>query len=218
MESGFDDAVVPVPDVFSHQRGVGLHGIFVEVVQDEDVDGISGKGAFPAHGQQTAGLTSDIEFLATADHSRIVFSGGFETGGGEYAFIEGGVDQLLDAAVEAAGEGLVVGGEDDSQGGIQPQQIGGQQPGGSGGFSVLRGHGDDQVADFPSGKSIQYPIVGLVEVFEAEGGLDPADEIGESSSGEFSGSLISARPLGRVGPAGVGWLDRLCLRGSGRVE
>ena len=195
MEAGFDDAVVPLPDIFADQGGVGFQGVFIEVVENKDIDGVSGEGAFTSHGHQSAVMAFYLEFFAVTDDSWAVFPGGFDAGCGEYTFIERGVDQLLDTAVESAGEGLAVGGEDDFQGGIQPQQIGGQQPGGCGGFAVLRGHGDDQVFDGSVGEGVQHLIIGLVERFEREGGSDRSYEIGEGSTGQFTGGLCGARPF-----------------------
>lgn len=43
VESGSSDSVVPLPYPFSDKRGVCFEGIFVEVVEDKEVHGVSGE-------------------------------------------------------------------------------------------------------------------------------------------------------------------------------
>lgn len=48
MQSGSSDGVVPLPGVVADNGGVCLHGIFEEIIQDEQVDAVSGEGSLSA--------------------------------------------------------------------------------------------------------------------------------------------------------------------------
>ena len=111
-------------------------------------------------------------------------------------------DSTLHAAVEFRSQRPGIGGDRNAQVGIEPQHVGRKQCRRADALAVLGRHGDDQPPDAPRGKGLQHPVIGPVEGFELEKGIDPEGEIGE---GRGRGRLRVVRkhqPLGKRRAAG----------------
>jgi len=67
---------------------------------------------------------------------------------------------------------------------------------------VLGRHGDDQPPDAPRGKGLQHPVIGPVEGFEFEKGIDPEGEIGEGRGRSRRRVVRKHQPLGKRRAAG----------------
>jgi len=169
---------VPLPAVLAHERRIGLHGILIEVVEQETVDAVARERTLAADRQQTALVPHDLDFVGRAD----VF-GRFRAAldrrvGKEFA-VFGRAEDALHAAVELRRQRRRIGGDGDPQIGIESQQIGRQQRRRPDALAMLGRHGDHQAADAPFGEGFEHAIIGAVEPLQFQKRIDRKCIIGK---------------------------------------
>ena len=171
VHTGLHDRGVPLPTVLPHDGRIGLHRIFVKVVENEAVHTVARERPLAADREQAAPVTDDLHLIGRTQVLRRPGSpldGRFR----EKGCIFGRIDDTLHAPVELRSQRSRIGGDGDPQIGIAPQQVGGQQGRSPDALAMLGRHGDDKPADAPGGECLQYAVVGLVKPPELQKGID----------------------------------------------
>ncbi len=162
---------VPLPAILARNGRIGLDSVFVEVVQDEDIDTIARQCSLAPDRQQLASTSDDLDLVSRTD-----IVGRFATLLDGRLRKEFGIllrlDNALHTSVELIGQRCRIGGYCHSQVGIESKQIGRQQRGRADRFAVLRRHRYDQTSNVPLGKHLQHPIVGAMEIGQCQKGID----------------------------------------------
>ncbi|WP_435746470.1 hypothetical protein [Nocardioides sp. SYSU DS0663] len=144
------------PTVWRQAFGVGLLLVLVRVVDDQEVDGLAGGGAFDADADDAALVAEGLEL--------VLLRGELRHGQAELGV---GLDLVADGLAEGLGELEAVGDDRDAQVGVAVEQPQREPDAGAEALALLRGHGDLLALDFAAGDG------GEAFVDEAEcGGLD----------------------------------------------
>ncbi len=178
---------------------MGLHGILVEVVEDEAVDAVARERPLAPHRENRTAAADDLRLVGRADISRGLRAALDGCFGKEFAVLAR-LDDALHAAVELRGEHPRVGGDRHATVGVEPQQVGGQQRRSPDALAVLRRHGDDQAADAPLGEGLQQPVIGSVKGLQLQKRVDRTGEVGEGRLHGIGKKRFKkgARPEGRT--------------------
>lgn len=109
METGPHYGGIPFPAVIPNHGGIGLHGVFVKVVEYEDIHIVAGKRAFTPYGDQLSFMALHLDVGSSPDAVR--FGRERPDGGpGEKFAVRLGIHYALGPFIEPGGERSVIGG------------------------------------------------------------------------------------------------------------
>lgn len=182
VHAGAHHRGVPLPAILADDRRVGLHRIFVEVVEQEAVHAVARERPLATHRQQATLAAHNLHLIGRAD----VVGGlraALDRRRRKEPAVFGRLQNALHAAVELRGQRRRIGGDGDAQIGVEPQQIGRQQRRGSDALAVLGRHGNHQAADAPVGEGFEHAVIGAVEPLQLQKRIDCECIIGEGGHG-----------------------------------
>ena len=161
------DRGVPLPTILAHERRIGLHGILVEVIQNEAVDTVPRQRALTPDRQQTALMPDDLDLVRRA-HIPCGLAAALDARFGKQLSILLRLDYTLHAAVEFRCQRGRIGCHRHFRIGRQAQHVCWQQGARAHALAVLRRHRDHQAAHTPRGKHLQQTVIYLVERLHLE--------------------------------------------------
>ncbi len=178
VHSGPHHRGVPLQTVLAHDGRIGLHRIFVKIVEYEAVDAVARKRTLAADREDAAVAPHDLGLVGGAEVLRRLSPALYARRGKDLAVLRR-LDDTLHAAVELIGQRRRIGGYGHPPIGIETENIGGQQRARPDALAVLRRHGYHEFADAPRGEGLQQTVIGGVKGAQLQKGVYPSGEVDE---------------------------------------